>query len=87
MTWAECGAARDLCPRRNTRITIGRMGFSIFTDSDFSLECWPLSEDAFHVLEKAASPEWRERYASIAEFKAEWLKALNNEHNAKVSIR
>lgn len=67
--------------------TIGRMGFSIFTDSDFSLECWPLSEDAFHVLEKAASPEWRERYASIAEFKAEWLKALNNEHNAKVSIR
>ncbi len=67
--------------------TIGRMGFSIFTDSDFSLECWPLSEDAFHVLEKAASPEWRERYASIAEFKAGWLAALNNEKGLYQMIR
>lgn len=59
--------------------TIGRMGFSIFTDSDFELEHWPLSESAFHVLEKAASPERSDRYTSIAELKAEWLEALNNE--------
>lgn len=56
--------------------TIGRMGFSIFTDSDFSLERWPLPEAAFHVLWKAADPKRSHRYTSIAEFKVEWLKAL-----------
>lgn len=56
--------------------TIGRMGFSIFTDSDFGLERWPLSEAAFGVLQKAASPERSDRYAGIIEFKTEWLKAL-----------
>lgn len=57
--------------------TIGRMGFSIFTDSDFELKHWPLSEAAFHVLEKASSPERCDRYTGIAELKAEWLAALH----------
>jgi len=56
--------------------TIGKMGFAIFTDSDLSLERWPLSAAAFHVLEKAASPDRRDRYASIAEFQKYWRKAL-----------
>lgn len=72
----ERGAAID---EITNVFTVGRMGFSIFTDSDFSMERWPLSEAAFHVLEKAASPKRCERYTSIAELKAEWLAALNNE--------
>lgn len=56
--------------------TIGKMGFSIFTDSDFCLDHWPLSETAFHVLEKASNPERSNRYTCIAELKEEWLRTL-----------
>lgn len=56
--------------------TTGKVGFAVFTDSDFRLECWPLSEAAFHVLEKATNPERSNRYTSIAELKKEWLRAL-----------
>lgn len=55
---------------------IGKMGFSILTDSDLSFEQYPLSLESFHVLEKAAHPNRFERYASITEFKKYWLKAL-----------
>ena len=55
---------------------IGKMGFSILTDSDLSFEQYPLSLESFHVLEKAAHPNRCERYASITEFKKYWLKAL-----------
>lgn len=80
----ERGAAID---EITNVFTMGRMGFSIFTDSDFSLERWPLSEAAFHVLEKAASPKRCDRYTSIAELKAEWLAALNNEKGLYQMIR
>lgn len=56
--------------------TIGKMGFSILTDSDLSFENFPLSQESFQVLEKATHPDRCERYASIAEFKKHWLKAL-----------
>ncbi len=56
--------------------TVGKMGFSILTDSDLSFEHYPLSEDSFHVLEKATNPDRNERYSSITEFKEHWLKAI-----------
>ena len=55
---------------------IGKMGFSILTDSDLSFEHYPLSLGSFHVLEKATNPNRCERYASITEFKKHWLKVL-----------
>lgn len=55
---------------------IGKMGFSILTDSDLNFEHYPLSLESFHVLEKATNPNRCERYASITEFKKHWLKAL-----------
>lgn len=56
--------------------TIGRMGFSIFTDSDLCPDHWPLSAAAFRTLEKATSPERCDRYTGIAEFKEHWLEAV-----------
>lgn len=56
--------------------TIGRMGFSIFTDSDLCPDHWPLSAAAFWTLEKATSPERCDRYTGIAEFKKHWLEAV-----------
>lgn len=56
--------------------TIGKMGFSIFTDSNLNFEHWPLSAAAFQILEKATSPNRSERYTSITEFKEHWIKAL-----------
>lgn len=55
---------------------IGKMGFSILTDSDLNFEHYPLSLESFHALEKATNPNRCERYASITEFKKHWLKAL-----------
>lgn len=55
---------------------IGKMGFSILTDSDLSFEHYPLSLESFHVLEKATNPNKCDRYASITDFKKHWLKAL-----------
>lgn len=56
--------------------TLGKMGFSLFTDSDLSPERWPLTRGSFEVLMKAASPERSARYGSISEFKAHWLSSL-----------
>lgn len=56
---------------------IGKMVFSILTDSDLSFEKYPLSLESFHVLEKATKPNRCERYTSITEFKNHWLKAIS----------
>lgn len=56
---------------------IGKMGFSILTDSDLSFEKYPLSLESFHVLEKATKLNRCERYTSITEFKNHWLKAIS----------
>jgi serine/threonine-protein kinase len=56
--------------------TLGKMGFSLFTDSDSSFEAWPLSEENYRVLMKAVDPQRNNRYQSISEFMEHWNQAL-----------
>ena len=52
--------------------TLGKMGFSLFTDSNQDIEKWPLSQLKYNVLVKAINTERNKRYTSIREFADEW---------------
>lgn len=54
--------------------TLGRMGFSLFTDSKYELEDWVLSQAKYDVLMKATNPDRNERFSSIEAFRIAWDK-------------
>lgn len=56
--------------------TLGKMGFSLFTDSDQDIEKWPLSQSRYNVLMKAINVDRNMRYSSIKEFADAWSEAL-----------
>ncbi len=56
--------------------TLGKMGFSLFTDSNQDIGKWPLSVSKYNVLMKAVREERNMRYTGIAEFAAEWNEAV-----------
>ena len=55
--------------------TLGQMAFSLFTDSNRRLGCWPLSTESYDVLLRATDPARESRYQSIAEFRRAWNDA------------
>ena len=56
--------------------TMGKTAFSLFTDSDFSEEKWPLTQASYAVLCKATAPARAMRYQNIAQLRAAWHDAL-----------
>lgn len=56
--------------------TLGKMAFSLFTDSDYSFKIYPLNKKSYDVLIKATESDRNKRYQSIAEFKNAWNIAL-----------
>ncbi len=58
--------------------TLGRMGFSLFTDSNYESEEWVLSHERFCILMKATSPERDKRFSSIEKFRIAWITQTVN---------
>jgi serine/threonine-protein kinase len=56
--------------------TMGKMGFSLFTDSEEDPSVFPLSQAEYDVLRKAASDRRGDRYTSISEFETAWNDAV-----------
>ena len=56
--------------------TIGKMGFSIFTDSNEKFDEWPLSPSSYYILKKATSLNRSDRYASIKQFSDCWINSV-----------
>ena len=52
--------------------TLGQMAFSLFTDSNRDLACWPLSKACYEVLLRATDPARELRFPSIADFRHAW---------------
>lgn len=52
--------------------TLGQMAFSLFTDSNRQLRCWPLSTESYDVLLRATNPVRELRYQSITDFRRAW---------------
>ncbi|MBR4224657.1 MAG: serine/threonine protein kinase [Oscillospiraceae bacterium] len=52
--------------------TLGKMGFSLFTDSDEDESVFPLDKAHYDVLKKASSADRADRYPSIEAFEAAW---------------
>ncbi len=71
----ECTLGEALDEITNV-FTIGRMGFSLFTDSEYDLEQWPYSNETYQVLKKAASEKRADRYQTLNDFKAHWKDAV-----------
>ncbi|MCM1285612.1 MAG: hypothetical protein NC213_02330 [Acetobacter sp.] len=56
--------------------TLGKMAFSLITDSDYSFDSYPLNKKSYDVLVKATESDRNKRYQSIAEFKNAWCEAI-----------
>lgn len=69
----ELGAPID---ERTNVFTAARMAFSLFTDSRYEKEDWPLSEKSYEVLMKATDPERKMRYSDLNAFYNAWKTAL-----------
>lgn len=52
--------------------TLGATAFSLFTDSDFSPEAWPLDSRRYAVARRAMSDSRSLRHPSICDFIADW---------------
>lgn len=63
--------------------TLGKMAFSLFTDSDCNFSNYPLNRTSYDVLTKATENDRNCRYKSINEFKNAWNNAIyrNSEEN------
>lgn len=59
--------------------TLGQMGFSLFTDSDYDPTIFPLGTRCYDILMKAISPERENRFRTIAEFEIHWLKEIKGD--------
>ena len=59
--------------------TLGQMGFSLFTDSDYDPTVFPLGTGCYDILMKAISPERENRFRTIAEFEIHWLKEIKGD--------
>lgn len=55
--------------------TLGKMGFSLFNDSNQDIRKWPLSIAKYNVLTKAISKERDMRYSGIIAFADAWNEA------------
>ena len=79
------GSARFLSPEEYVRgetldeitnvFTLGKMGFSLFTDSDEDFSAFPLSRAHYDVLRKASGEDRADRYPSVKEFSDAWHNA------------
>lgn len=52
--------------------TLGRTGFSLFSDSNYDINSWELTLDLYHVLMKASSLNRENRFSTIKEFRNKW---------------
>ncbi len=81
------GSSRFLSPEEYIRgsvldeitnvFTLGKMGFSLFTDSSEDEDVFPLGKAHYAVLKKAVSEKRSDRYPSIDAFENAWNDAGN----------
>ena len=55
--------------------TLGKTGFSLFTDSNEDAGAFPLDMRYYDILRKAVSEKREDRYPSVAAFESAWQKA------------